>query len=247
MHQRRYRTSQLRQPFVVTVALGASAVACGGEVVDDASTGNTSDATGGASAGGSGPVGGTATGGAPASTTCPASLPEHGDPCRVAAGIECFFGTDGCGESAFARCVGGLWDVSSGWGTCNPPPPPDDFCPVVEPSPGEYCNTSPGLWCPYGDCDGWPLAEARCEGFAWEVSHNSCNPPAPECPADMPMASDPCEWWGWVNCGYGPSTGCEGGFSTEAECLNGEWLVYSVCDPPPDADAGGPTDAGTGG
>jgi hypothetical protein len=245
MSHRRNRTSHLRQPFVVTVALGTSAIGCGGTVSGDGGGGEPVNQTGGASAGGSLHGGGASAGagsGGAATTTCPTVAPEPGTPCRVAPGVECVVGTDGCGSHTTATCTGGLWQVSWSGTSCNPPPPPSNVCPEREPYPGEYCNVTPGLTCSYGSCSGAPATEARCEGYSWQVSYWACNPPPPACPADVPMAEDPCDAWGSSYCYYDVPSDC-GWASVEANCAGGQWSLHYAEGCP--IDAGGPPDSGS--
>lgn len=165
MARTRSRIEKLRAPFVVTVALGATA--CGG--VSTAHDPNAKPLTG--------------ADGGPSSTSCPTVAPVKGDPCEVPSGMTCSREAT-CSDPAGydATCVSGVWQVQPAYIACNPPPPPSSICPVAQPGTGDYCNYV-GPECQYGSsvCAGIPLYGATCQASQWVVVPwaGGCNPPAP--------------------------------------------------------------------
>ena len=149
--------ARLRTPFVITVAVAS--LGCSG--ADSSGSGANKPA----------PV-------------CPTDLPADGAACEVKL-LSCEYdgGNDGCNQRIWhkAFCTqGGSWSVTTPWAgqSCNPPPPPLDECPVIEPSPpGAYCNTIAGLVCTYpSECGdgGAGVKEATCSNQAWSVVDLGC-------------------------------------------------------------------------
>jgi hypothetical protein len=149
-------------------------------------------------------------------------------------GLSCTYDgpSDGCGQSIDYEAVctkSGTWSVSAKYpGTsCNPPPPPQDFCSTIEPTLGSWCDTTPGLVCSYpGSCC---ANMYECVDNAWQSMSPPCNPPIPICPESEPAAGTPCEAPCGVvfNCEYGTCGDAGTGPST-ASCNNGIWEVVQL-------------------
>ncbi len=223
MAQRALKRSK-QAPFVVTIALAAAASACGGNV-----DGGAAGATGGSSGfGGSG--GGTVN--PPPPSLCPEQQPTSGDPC-ASVGAQCPYPgyVNECNQQIdyLASCGPDLkWTIgTTGVGaSCNPPPPPVDVCPQLEPVVGQWCNVVESKYCSYpGMCCG---ADYQCVGSTWQQVPISCNPPYVECPADPPADGEACQPCGYATCTYGDcSTG-----ETQATCSDGAWSVtVTMCAP----------------
>ena len=108
--------------------------------------------------------------------------------------------------------------------TVNPPPPnceeannclPQE-CPDNVPLDGAPCAGD--LTCFYDDFD-LCGTEAFCASGAWQVWDTTCNPPPPECPAEMPEAGTACpdEGFGPPYCFYDVELTC-GSASVEMTC-----------------------------
>jgi hypothetical protein len=234
----RSRTRDLRLPFVVTLSVGAAAVACGGmtsgesgpgadDVERGGAGGTPKDGAGSGSEVGSG--GWTATGGAwtnpPDYELCPGQLPQSGTACNVDPERSCRYGEY---DESSARCVGGQWDVTTTITSCNPPPCTDVYmCPASPPSDGAPCNLDPDIHCTWGyDYDYYcaDMSEiwAECVQGSWMVGeyYVTCNPPYVECP-ERPMPGAPCDP-GYYQCWY----------YDERECSPGQWSYedrYAYC------------------
>ena len=217
-----HRKRRLRTPFVATFAAAAAAGACGGRVSDG--TPNvvanppvvTSDAGDG----------------------CPSEMPSGNEACTLPRGVTCNYGDCYGSPTGFASCVDGRWTL--GGTSCNPPPPSYD-CPPLEPTAGAACNAPSASTCTYhaNECDAAHNYQAArsyvCVGNKWQNAPGSiCNPPAPQCPADVPKAGTAC--YGSLKCDYG---NCYGTPTTEAICNGGVWqMMITTCNPPA-PDAGG--------
>jgi len=125
----------------------------------------------------------------------------------------------------------------------NPPSLPPDVplpegCPSSVPEDGAPCNPATS-YCYYGDepCEGSGEGhDAYCDADTarWDVtpSWTSCNPPPPDCPADMPNQGAPCDSEvNWETCYY---YDYDCGIDVWAECLGDAWQVPGIdCNPPP--------------
>lgn len=204
------RRKPARAPFVVTVALAASAAAagCGGSVAGEG--GNPSE--------------------------CPAALPSDGSACG-ASPLACEYpsGTScGMANVSTASCVAGAWDVAHYGSTCNPPPP--SLCPSSPPPQGGFCSQV-GQRCEFegavDECGQTSQTTAECStSYQWEVSTAavSCNPPPPGCPATEPTIGSACADGPSTFCDY-PSLGC---CPATYSCQGGTWQqLPSSCNPPP--------------
>lgn len=137
------------------------------------------------------------------------------------AGAGMLLGTTGCDSENENECGG---DVA-----CNPP---SAECPTNEPNASDGCDS--GLVCKYGDCGGVPTRTFTCKGGAWEVMEMSCNPPPPECPAEVPAAESACNLPSFRECGYDFCMGMTHLPTTSARCIDGQWNVqHGACNPPP--------------
>jgi hypothetical protein len=143
------------------------------------------------------------------------------------------------------------FDLGTGGGTVisNPPQFPSTVCPAVLPVANTYCYYV-GPACAYGDCYGYPVNMAQCQGQVWELSISSCNPPQPPpertCPASAPIQGSYCNYQG-PECEY-TYGGCPYP-DTRAVCNAYQWSVILAppCNPPAPLppDAGPPVDAGS--
>jgi hypothetical protein len=202
-----------RSPFVVTVALAATAMGCGGSTSGGEGTGGSSGAGGGISN--------------PPPIKCPESAPTDGATCDVGIG-SCNYsvGTLCNPKKATATCPDGTWlvDLTPPYSTgCNPPPPPDT-CPYVEPTLGEWCNLVSDKTCTYPDVCCPP--SYSCVNGVWTDVSPSCNPPPPKpCPADKPTAGTPCPAGpcdAAMSCTYG-SCGSDAEPYSVMTCSSGYW------------------------
>jgi len=159
------RTSLRRRPFVITIALGATAAvaalpACSGAValnppIPQSDAGADGATTSDAGAG------------------CPSTPPTSGTACGLADGAECqYAATSACGVPEIFFCSRGQWSQA----IVNPPPP---ICPATQPTVGDSCCLPGTITCPYGDCFGHPTSEFQCLNGSWIVTRPTCNPPPP--------------------------------------------------------------------
>ncbi|MBX3222146.1 MAG: hypothetical protein KF795_16635 [Labilithrix sp.] len=106
-------------------------------------------------------------------------------------------------------------------------------CPTEMPRTGS-CSLAAGTTCRYGDCGGDSTMLATCvAGGSWEIVTMSCNPPPPldACPAEEPVAGEPCYVDPAATCGY---KDCLGTPSVTAKCKDYAWQVVEMsCNPPP--------------
>ncbi len=206
----------VRKPFVMTVAVLATACGAKFEVnTEDSGTTTDSGVTDTA-------VGETDPG------ACPRSAPSVGAACT---------GSNTCNYprcmaptwqgDIVVQCVGGTWR-ESGVSSCNPPPP---TCPPSEPAPDTSClGAPPGTSCSYPDkCSPSAVKNYRCESGLWKVTSPISTS---VCPATAPKHGSPCLCVTGT-CTYGD---CYGTPTIYAKCdpTTGTWeALESTCNPPP--------------
>lgn len=213
------KRAPVRKPFVMTVAMLATACGAKFDVAPSEDTGASSDAD----------VTDTAT-----SETepggCPRSAPAVGTACT---------GTDTCNYprcmaptwqgDIVVQCVAGAWR-ESGVSSCNPPPP-DPPCPATEPRVGEAC-TRPGYSaaCTYPDkCSPAGVKGYACESGAWKLTTPTSTS---ACPATAPKHGSPCLCVSGT-CTYGDCYGTPTIYAT-CDAATGTWqALESTCNPPP--------------
>ncbi len=215
-----------RQPFVITVAVVASATvfACGGNTSKDSGSGGTG------SSGGSGGTG-NASGSGGSSPGCPSELPASGTSCSLPTDSTCSYTQGACCPPWEATCADGVWQAYGS--SCNPPAPAP--CPDTVPANGSACGSAGqcGIdytsYCSYDICsDGTASITAECNGLTWTVTQQKqCTAPACEtltacecfaspdcvavadgclCPCDFQCQGEPpCA----CDCGGGTYLGCE--------------------------------------
>lgn len=203
-----------RAAFVITVAVAATAVACGGSVDSD---------------GGGGGVGGfTNPPLPPPDLKCPALLPGQNTACTATGQVCRYTDHDECGSEidVSAECAPDRrWDISYGLSgtSCNPPPPPTDFCPPSEPTPGQWCNVTESKICSYpSTCCESPY---QCMDESWVAVPIECNPPAVVCPSVAPQTGAACDACGqtFTPCEYNACAA--GGSISYSECFGGVWTT----------------------
>jgi hypothetical protein len=211
-----------RAAFVITVAVAALPLACGGSVDSDAGSGGTG---GGISNPPPLPT---------PKTPCPALQPSQNTACSSPGQTCGYTGSDECGWEidVTAQCApDGRWDVTvaqSTW-SCNPPPPPMDLCPTSEPTPGQWCNVIESKICTYpATCCESPY---QCVDETWVAIPVECNPPAVACPAVAPKTGEACEPCGetFTPCKYDACA--TGGNISYSECSAGTWTTKQAACP----------------
>ncbi len=219
------KNSKRRSPFVVTVAVAASAAACGGSVNSDGLNGGNGGT--GSSVGSGGGISNPPPP-KPPKVPCPAPAPAQNTACS-SVGQSCNYKTtDECGSEVSTNAVcapDGRWDVTySGPSvSCNPPPPPVDFCPTSEPTAGQWCNVVEKKFCSYpAPCC---AREYHCVDETWVEVTLECNPPPVECSPTAPKTGDSCQACGqtFSPCEYNECA--TGGSITYAECFGGTWTA----------------------
>jgi hypothetical protein len=224
----------VRAPFVVTIAVLATA-ACGGQVsAGDPADGGTTTETAPPD---------TPTNPQPIPTTCPAAKPIEGTDCALPAESNyCGYGDCSTGGEDSWTCETGKWR-NVGRSSCNPPPPE---CPSTEPTEGAPCDTYGWGGCYYADlCPARPAdapsgASYQCMGGAWTKTAFGEDYEL-ACPTATPAQGDACECAGHYPsaCSYGD---CYGTPTITARCdaATRTWSVAMLtCNPPPpELDAG---------
>lgn len=154
-----------------------------------------------------------------------------GATCSAATG-SCEYYTSGCEPKEYiATCPAGAWEIQTNYlpTGCNPPPPPIDVCPELEPTAGTFCYVEDTKICSFSDtcC----TRSYQCKNNGWMDVSPSCNPPMPLCPVVAPAVGeacgvDPCA--GAPYCTYGDCALDSGAPYTVMTCENGAWTAVTT-------------------
>lgn len=167
---------------------------------------------------------------------CPDAEPSSGDACEEE-GLSCGY-VDDCSNPIDYGCEDGAWTITAA-SSCNPPPPGE--CPVSTPAYGEACDEV-GLYCHFGeDPCGTPIT-GTCSVDGWQIDEGfSCNPPPPDCPAELPSIGTACDYDPETFlypafCMYDTETPC-GVESVTVSCASDQGEMVWQFDSPPTCEA----------